>query len=195
MPRTGGKDLEILDAAERAIRARGYNAVSFRDLAAAVGVKSASVHHHFPTKADLGAAVARRYAERFLDALGDPGDLAVEPHDLVGRYVKAFRSSLEQDGQMCLCGMLAAEIAGLPDTVAAEARRFFLLNLDWLETVLLRGQDADKASDGESGRDRALSVIATLEGALILGRAFGDLESFDRAARAVSRGLDGESPG
>ena len=79
MPRTSGKDLEILDAAERAIRDRGYNAVSFRDLAAAVGVKSASVHHHFPTKADLGAAVARRYAERFLDALGDPATWPSSP--------------------------------------------------------------------------------------------------------------------
>ena len=56
---------------------------------------------------------------------------------------------------MCLCGMLAAEIAGLPDAVAAEARRFFHLNLDWLETVLSRGDDAVTTPDGESGRDRA----------------------------------------
>ncbi|WP_254065657.1 TetR family transcriptional regulator [Acidisoma sp. L85] len=35
--------------------------MNFRDLAAQVGIKAASIYHHFPSKADLGAAVARRY--------------------------------------------------------------------------------------------------------------------------------------
>jgi AcrR family transcriptional regulator len=47
----------------------GYDGFSFRELAADVGVKSASVHHHFPTKAILGAGVARRYTDRFTEAV------------------------------------------------------------------------------------------------------------------------------
>ncbi|MEM6465574.1 MAG: helix-turn-helix domain-containing protein, partial [Pseudomonadota bacterium] len=59
----------ILDVTERLIRAHGYSGFSFRDVATEVGIKSASVHYHFPTKPDLAAAVARRYRERFAKAL------------------------------------------------------------------------------------------------------------------------------
>ncbi len=37
----------LMDLAEAHIRDRGYGGFSFRDLAAEVGIKSASVHHHF----------------------------------------------------------------------------------------------------------------------------------------------------
>ena len=49
----------------------GYGGFSFRDLAAEISIKSASVHHHFPTKVTMTAAVARRYGDRFLaESLG-----------------------------------------------------------------------------------------------------------------------------
>jgi TetR/AcrR family transcriptional repressor of nem operon len=53
----------IMTLARATAQAHGYNGLSFRELAKAVGVKSASVHYHFPTKGDLGAALARRYRE------------------------------------------------------------------------------------------------------------------------------------
>ena len=59
----------LMDLAEARIRDKGYAGFSFRDLAAEAGIKSASVHHHFPTKAKLAAAVAHRYAKRFLAAV------------------------------------------------------------------------------------------------------------------------------
>ena len=48
----------LMDLAEAHIRHRGYGGFSFRELAAEIGIKSASVHHHFPTKAAMAAAVA-----------------------------------------------------------------------------------------------------------------------------------------
>ena len=50
----------ILAAARRTAQAHGYSGLNFRDLANEVGIKAASIYHHFPSKADLGAAVARR---------------------------------------------------------------------------------------------------------------------------------------
>jgi len=48
------------------MRAGGFHACSFREIATDVGIKSASVHHHFPAKADLGAALVARYTARVL---------------------------------------------------------------------------------------------------------------------------------
>ena len=55
----------LLDAAEIAMRSRGYHGVSFRELADDVGIKSASVHYYFPQKEDLTVALVTRYSKTF----------------------------------------------------------------------------------------------------------------------------------
>ena len=69
------REQNILAAAEALVRERGYNGFSFREVAREVGIKSSSVHYHFPTKEDLGAAIAENYTENFLSKLGEPGDI------------------------------------------------------------------------------------------------------------------------
>jgi len=64
----------ILKAAEARIRRNGFHGFSFRDLAEDVGIKSASVHYYFPTKADLGVSLMRNYQEQMLAAFGDAED-------------------------------------------------------------------------------------------------------------------------
>ncbi len=172
MGATSSKVDEILDAAEAFVQARGYNGFSFRDVATAVGVKSSSVHYHFPTKADLGATLARRYRERFLEKLGKASTSDTDGQAAIRRYVGVFRDALIHDGRMCLCGMLGAEIQSLPPTVAAEVKRMFEESVNWLAKAL--GQPADEA------HTRALRITATVEGAMILSRTFGDPGMFDR---------------
>lgn len=155
----------LLDAAERRIRDAGYNGFSFRDLARDVGITSASVHHHFPTKAALAATVAARYGDRFIAALQARGE-----DEVVAACRDLFRASLAADGRMCLCGILGAEAGGLPKEVAAEARRFFTRCVDYLAQRLKPASTAT-----------AMQVIATLEGAMILARAFDDIATFDQA--------------
>ena len=60
---------ELLMQAETLVRGRGYAGFSYADLAAAVGIRKASIHHHFPTKIDLGAALVAAYAARYAAAL------------------------------------------------------------------------------------------------------------------------------
>ena len=66
----------LLDLAESHMRNAGYGGFSFRELAAEVGTKSASVNHYVPTKASMAAARPRRYGNRFFVAVDRrPGDL------------------------------------------------------------------------------------------------------------------------
>lgn len=163
----------ILDAAERRIRDAGYNGFSFREVAADVGIRSASVHHHFPTKAELAVAVARRYAERFEAAVGagpDGGGVAA--------WRAAFRRALREDGRMCLCGVLGAEAGALPPEVAAEARRFFERGVAQLAGT--------RARPSAAARDAALQTMAVLEGAMLLARVLDDPGVFDRATSGLS---------
>lgn len=159
----------IMDAAERRIREAGYGGFSFREIAADVGVKSASVHYHFAAKEDLAAAVARRYADRVL--------AAIEADVAAGRapdaaWKDAFRQALRDNGAMCLCGVLGATSHQLPEAVRAEARRFF---------------EAGEARLGAGGlsREDALRLIATLEGALLVANALARPEAFDAATSHI----------
>lgn len=154
---------DILDAAEARIRVAGYHGVSFRDVAADVGIKSASVHYHFPTKADLAAAVARRYRQRFLAAVREA---QIGGMPVAAAWEAQFRKALTEDGKMCLCGVLAAEAASLPEPVRHEAQHFFEDGLAVL----------DKAHPGQGA-----ALLARLEGALLLARACGRTELFDQA--------------
>src|ERR1700729_4569965 len=114
---------KLMDLAESHMRNAGYGSFSFRDLAAEIGIKSASVHHHFPTKATMAAAVARRYGDRFLAAVaGQPNESA---EDAIAAYRSAFREALDRDGRMCLCGVLGAEAGVLSPDLAGEVLSFF----------------------------------------------------------------------
>lgn len=165
----------LMDLAEAHIRDRGYAGFSFRDLAAEVGIRSASVHHHFPTKAKLAAAVAHRYAKRFLAAVEAKPNESAE--DAIGAYRSAVRRTLESDGRMCLCGILGAEAGALAPEVTAEVQSFFRRCIEDL---------AGRIGGGDSIA-RAHHVIATLEGGMILARAYGDINAFDQATSGFDR--------
>ena len=153
----------IMDAAERRIRRSGYDGFSFREIAAEVGVRSASVHYHFPTKDDLAAAVARRYTDRFVAAVEETIRSGASP---VEACSDQFRRSLIEDGRVCLCAALGAFAADLSETVAAEVRRFFSLTLD---TLVVHGVP----------RGKAAHTLAALEGGMILANGLGDAAVFE----------------
>jgi len=156
----------IMDATERRIRAAGYSGFSFREVAADVGVKSASVYYHFPTKSALTAAVVRRYNARVLEAANA---FVAAGQDVVAAWRAVFRSALVEDGaRMCLCGSLGAIAGDLTPEVSHEVRQFFEKSTSSLVA-------------GGLTLERATMVLATLEGAILMAGAQNDPAVFDRA--------------
>lgn len=173
------KEDKILQVAEAMVREGGYNNFSFRDIAKAVGIKSSSVHYHFPTKADLGAALARSYADKFMEQLGDPKQLILDGQDPIGKYVEAFRKALLKDRRMCLCGLLGAEIDGLPSEVVKETRAFFERNIEWLiKAYQLKGFK-------KQARSKAVQTLSILEGAMMISKVLGNAEAFEQSTKLL----------
>ena len=87
-PMGSDKATEILNVARRLMMERGYNGFSFRDVAAEVGIKSASIHYHFPSKAELAETAARDYREwcsRELANLSAPDALGCPSSEFLGQ--------------------------------------------------------------------------------------------------------------
>lgn len=165
----------ILAAARRTAQAHGYGGLNFRDLAKEVGVKAASIHYYFPSKADLGAAVARRYWEDTaarLDALS-AGD--AEPLDCLRAFPAVFRKALESENRMCLCSFMAAESDDLPDAVKAEVRTFADVNVTWLAKAL----SAAEGLSPEDSETRARAIFAAVAGAQLMARSRSDIALYD----------------
>ena len=54
---------EILASARNLIMSGGYNGFSYADISEIVGIRKASIHHHFPSKVDLVRELVKRYRE------------------------------------------------------------------------------------------------------------------------------------
>ena len=171
----------VMTAAKMMVQAHGYNALSFRELAKEVGIKSASVHYHFPTKGDLAAALARRYTE---DGATYLAELLVTSGDAtwcMDRYTEIFRAALANDNRMCLCGIMSAELDDLPAEVRTEIDEFAATNVGWIMQVLARAMP--RANDPDL-REHAMAIFAAIEGAQLVARGCQDIGVYDRTIRA-----------
>ncbi|MFY7962758.1 MAG: TetR/AcrR family transcriptional regulator [Elsteraceae bacterium] len=175
MTRSNTADL-ILDQAETLIQSRGYSAFSYHDIAVALGVTKASIHYHFPSKSDLGAAVIERYAGRLRSALAA---LSANPDisslQLLEHYTTPYLAVGETPDRICLSAALAGEIMALPPEVRDHVRRFFLEHQSWLEGIFSRGAARGEFSVRDSPIATARMAFGALQGALIVKRATGDL--------------------
>ncbi len=163
----------VLDAAEYRMRRGGYNAVSFRDLANDTGIKSSSVHYHFPHKEDLGVALVERYAQRFFDVLENASRKAETPKQKIQAFRSVYRMALSDDDAICLCGLLGAEMAGLPGKLVTAVQSFFDANVKWVEQAL------PETLSKSDRRKWSTSMVATHQGAMMLATSMGDTKLFD----------------
>lgn len=164
----------LLSEAETLIRTVGYAAFSYADLSDRVGIRKASIHHHFPTKEMLGAAVIDSYLERFVSELDALAARSIGAKRKLFAYGDLFAASL-QDGQMPLCGALAADAAYLPASMQQRVQKFFQLHLAWLEAIVSDGiATGEIESGGQSARSCALLLLSALQGASIVAWALKD---------------------
>jgi TetR/AcrR family transcriptional repressor of nem operon len=176
MPRTSATAStaqRILDVAERLVQTRGFNGFSYADIASALTVTKASLHYHFPTKADLGKRLIERYETGFMQALGEIERSTPDARERLRRYARIYTEVLRAN-RMCLCGMLAAEYSTLPKPMREAMRHFFDENERWLVGVLEAGRGAGTLRFTGPAVDVARALVGALEGAMMLARSYGE---------------------
>jgi len=182
-------DQRILDAAQHLMQARGYHGVSYAAVAAAVGLRKASVFHHFAAKEGLARAVVARYRTTTREDLTTIAQATDDPRDQLVRYIGLYHTRLVQGEHMCLCGLLAAEATTLPETVRAEVRAYFIEHEAWLGDVLAAGRTAGLLRDDGPLPDAAQRLLAGVEGALLVAQAHDDDARFDVIAAGLLAAL------
>lgn len=165
----------ILDTAQELIQRRGLNAMSFQDLSDAVGIRKASVHHHFATKNDMVASLLVRYLENFDSAVDRVMSSRVSGLNKLERYCNLFLETLQSGGQDkgCLCGMLMVEMASLDDPSMVLVRQFVRSNWRRIEAMVREGVEDGSIAIRGSVSGTARLLLAALEGSLLVARCEG----------------------
>ncbi|RUW35852.1 MULTISPECIES: TetR/AcrR family transcriptional regulator [unclassified Mesorhizobium] len=170
---------DILAAARRFIVAGGYNGFSYADIAEVIGIRKASIHHHFPSKVDLVQTLVRRYLEDAVTGMAELERNVPEPPELLRTYAGFWARCIEDASRpFCVCALLASELPALPPEVAVEVRAYFQFLSGWLTGVIERGARQSTLTISAAPRVEAEAFMATVHGAMLSARAYGDTAAF-----------------
>ena len=168
----------LLDTAQRLVQERGYNAFSYKDLAEVVGIRTASIHYHFPSKTHLGVAMMERYTSELnqgLSAIDQDNSTSREKLEVfMGLYSKT-----EASGAICLCGSLASDRETLPGELQEAITGYLERSEAWLSAMLSNGAKRGEFKLPGDAADLAASLLSSLQGGLILSRARGGQPMLD----------------
>ena len=164
---------DLLTSAEVLLRTKGYAAFSYADLADDIGIKKASIHHHFPTKEGLAIAIVESYLFRFKKQLEAINDKHVSVVDRLNAFALMFAQS-SLNGMLPLCGALAAELLALPESLKEMTKDFFEIHLTWLQANIKQGQDRGELKADLDVIRVSRYILNTLEGASFVSWAMSD---------------------
>jgi TetR/AcrR family transcriptional repressor of nem operon len=179
MPATTDTADEILRCARTLIIVGGYNGFSYADIAAVVGIRKASIHHHFPTKVDLVRTLLQRYRAEVDAGIAEFERQYSNPLDQLRSYVGYWEDCVgDPTTSFCVCALLATQIPVLPQELVLELRAHFRSLSAWLTSVLDRGAKQGTLTVAGSAHAEAETFMATMHGAMLSARAYGDPAAF-----------------
>jgi TetR/AcrR family transcriptional repressor of nem operon len=164
---------QIMDRAYDLMLQRGLNGFSYRDISEPLGIKNAAIHYHFPNKMDLIKAlvdetiqIVRRGTAEFM-AYGGKARPQLE-----GLF-KFTMHQCECGRPICLAGSLAVAYEELPEEIKQASDRFIKDSLKWLTKVLEVGREQKEFSFAGDPAVKAMSILASIQGARQLARVHG----------------------
>jgi TetR/AcrR family transcriptional repressor of nem operon len=181
---------EILASTRTLIITGGYNGFSYADISAVVGIRKASIHHHFPSKVDLVQVLVKRYREDAETGMAQLEQNVPDPAELLRTYAGYWAKCIgDASIPFCVCALLASELPALPPEVAAEVRAYFQFLSAWLVSVVERGAREGSLQISSSPKVEAEAFMATVHGAMLSARAYGTPAIFDTILQPTMKRL------
>ncbi|EWY35906.1 TetR family transcriptional regulator [Skermanella stibiiresistens SB22] len=166
---------DILNCTRRLIASGGYNGFSYADISDVVGIRKASIHHHFPTKADLVRELVSWHRGQAEAGLVELTNLRPDPLDQLRAYADHWAACVaDPTMSFCICALLASEMPVLPPEVVTEVKAYFRSLSAWLTGVMERGVEEGKLVLSNTPETEAEAFMALVHGAMLSARAYGN---------------------
>lgn len=170
----------LITSAEHMLRSKGYSAFSYADLEKMVGIKKASIHHHFPKKEDLGVLIIESHIAATIVNLDEINQRIPKAIDKLDEFVAIFKLATA-DGSLPLCGSLAAEVVLLPEKMQFLTRKYLALQLEWLKDTIEQGITEGDFITESSATQLAYQLLSLMEGSSFIRCALQNSIEIDSA--------------
>lgn len=173
------KAIEIVNQTRSMLESGGYNSFSYADISARVHISKASIHHHFPSKAELVRAVVASYRDEAKEGMAMLDRNIADPLERLKAYVGYWSTCINGGASsFCICAMLAVELLVIPSEIADEVRGHFKDLLSWLTTIFEKGKATGQFKLQDAPAAEASAFMATVHGAMLAARSSGDPKAF-----------------
>ena len=157
----------IVQLGDQLIRDKGYNAFSFYDISKELKIKNASIHYHFPTKADLGVSILKNQQKKLYTLI--EATASKSPLIKLNAFLSIY-STIKSEGRVCLVGSLATDLKSVDHKIAKELKVLANEILKWVTSILEEGKMKKKFAFEGSGRTKALMIITNMLASLQITR-------------------------
>lgn len=162
----------IVDAAKALLVDGGYNGFSYADISGVVGIRKASIHHHFPTKEILAQTVIASHRDQAEKGLSQLAQASPSGFAALRSYAGIWAHCIaDSSPPFCVGAMLASEMPALPSDVAEEVQAFFYSLTEWVLEQMTRGQRDGSLALADPAETEASVFVATVYGAMLVARA------------------------
>lgn len=172
----------LIDAAMELFVYQGYGPTGLAQIARKAGVLPGSLYYFFPTKEDLLLATLELRKRTLYEGVLQPiWESTADPIERVFGLLGGYRQMLEltEFKHGCPIGNLVLEVV----ETHPRARGLLVANFDgWLDAVEACFDAArDRLPAHSDPRRLAVFVLTTMEGAVMLARAYRNFEAYDAA--------------
>lgn len=164
----------ILDVAQLLVQRGGYHAFSYRDVSEHIGIRTASIHYHYPSKVDLVTAMLARVRRGFEASLAeiDAGEQDVRVK--LQRFAAIFSQTLGAGDRLCPFCTIASGQGSVPAQLRQQVRAFWESAEAWLGATLRAGRAAGRLQFTAAPAALAGAWLAALEGTMIAATILQD---------------------
>lgn len=170
-----GKLMEVL-------RSRGYEGSSLNELAAAAGLKKASLYHRFPGgKEEIATAVltyTREWGDTYVSSI--LYDTSLTPKTRLSRVIKNIDTLYGGGEKTCLLRALSMDtgLTVLEDMIASNLQ-------DWIDAFTFLGKEF--GFNAKQAQQKAVQVLIHIQGALIISKGLKTTPIFKNTLTTIKK--------
>jgi len=172
----------VIDVASRLFREHGFDGIGLKDLMKGAGLTQGAFYKQFESKDDLATQASRRALESAFSRWSAAA--AANPEDPLGAVMAFYLSMEHRDARMEGCPIVALgsdaarQGTGVKASFEAGIREYLELVGRWVGEA-----------DGEEPSGKAMAILSTMAGALLLSRAVNDEHLSKRFLQAAAESV------
>ena len=177
--------LQIIEATDNILYHKGYNLMSFSDIAEASGIPRGNLNYHFKTKHEILSAVIEHRLQKMKSMLEDWDKNISTPIERLKRFTQIPINELENVIEYgCPMGSLNTELGKVQKTLQSVSQQQFDMFRQWLR------QQFQKLVPQQNADNLAMHLLVRSQGLAVMSHIYQDEKLVKREVESISIWLD-----